>query len=237
MQDMEKDFSPFEKGIGVQFKKKDYLRQAFVHRSYLNENPSFPLGHNERLEFLGDAVLELVVTEYLYAEYPDAPEGDMTNWRASLVNAKMLSRIASEIDMDRFLYLSKGESKDGESRARQYILANAIEALIGAIYLDRGYDIAKDFIARYVFPELPHILEKRLDVDPKSKLQECAQEKVRVTPSYQVLAETGPDHAKWFKVGVFFGKDMVATGEGDSKQEAQVNAATNALKERGWCDE
>ena len=230
----EKNFSAFQKKIGITFKNNNLLRQAMVHRSYLNENPNFELGHNERLEYLGDAVLELIVTDYLYTTFPEATEGDMTNWRASLVNSKMLSDIAKPLDIDSLLYLSRGESKDSEGKARQYILTNALEATIGAIYLDRGYTYAEKFIKKYIIPHLTTIIEKRLDVDPKSRFQELAQEKIKITPHYEVLEENGPDHAKKFAIGVFLGKERIATGEGTSKQEAQVDAAQNALTAKGW---
>jgi len=198
-----KDFSKLEEKIGVKFKNQDLLIQSVVHRSYLNENPGFKLPHNERLEFLGDAVLELIVTEYLYQNYQN-PEGELTNWRASLVNAKMLSETAKELEIDKYPCLSKGEAKEPvNSKARQYILANAFEALAGAIYLDQGYVVAREFIKKYLISKLPHILEYKLFIDPKSKFQEIAQEKYGITPSYKVLEESGPDHAKHFKVGVY----------------------------------
>jgi ribonuclease-3 len=227
-----KEFSKLEKKLGVKFKNQDFLIQSLVHRSYLNEHPNFELGHNERLEFLGDAVLELVVTKYLYENYPN-PEGELTNWRASLVNAKMLSDIARELDIDSYLYLSKGETKD-VGKARQYILANAVEALIGAIYLDRGTATVRKFIKQVLLNKLPYIIEHKLYLDPKSKFQEVAQDKLGFTPNYSVLEESGPDHAKHFKVGVYLGEELVATGEGGSKQEAQVHAAENALRIKGW---
>ncbi|MFA6322547.1 MAG: ribonuclease III [Candidatus Buchananbacteria bacterium] len=228
-----KDFSKIEKIIKVSFKSQDLLKQAFVHRSYLNENPTFGLEQNERLEFLGDAVLELVVTDYLYNNYPN-PEGELTNWRASLVNSNMLSVIAKRINLEEFLFLSKGESKDKNSKARGYILANAFEALIGAIYLDQGYDSAKQFIHEFLLPELPDILAKHLYIDPKSKFQEIAQEKMGITPNYKVISESGPDHAKNFEIGVYLDEELVATGFGSSKQEAQINAAAQALKNKDW---
>ncbi|HUT22511.1 MAG TPA: ribonuclease III [Candidatus Bipolaricaulota bacterium] len=229
---MKKDFSKLEKKINVTFENKKLLAQALVHRSYLNEHPSFELNHNERLEFLGDAVLELIVTEYLYNNY-DNPEGDLTNWRASLVNSKMLAKLAKDTDLDDFLYLSRGESKD-TGKARQYILANAFEAVIGSIYLDQGWDAAKNFICEHLLPELPYILKHKLYMDPKSKLQESSQEKEGVTPTYKVLEESGPDHAKKFVIGVFLGKTLVAKGGGSSKQEAQEDAATKAIKKKKW---
>ncbi len=229
-----KDFSKFEAEIGVHFKDPDLLTQAFVHRSYLNEHPDFRLGHNERLEFLGDAVIELVVTEHLYKHFPN-PEGELTNWRASLVNANTLAAIAQDdLGMEEYLYLSRGEAKDAGSKARQYILANAIEALIGAIYLDQGWEAVSGFIQRFVISKLDHILEHKLYVDPKSRFQEAAQETAGVTPSYRVMSETGPDHAKEFLVGVYLGGEMVATGKGTSKQDAQIEAARKALEVKGW---
>ncbi len=230
-------FLQLQKRIGVKFKNHDLLHQALVHRSYLNENPSFHLGHNQRLEYLGDAVLELVVTDFLYANFPHANEGDMTSWRASLVNSKMLATVARELDVEPLLYLSKGESKDTSSKARSYILTNSLEALIGAIYLDRGYKVTAKFIHTFVLVRLPQILAQRLDVDPKSKFQELAQEKLRVTPRYDVLEEKGPDHAKWFCVGVYLGDSLVASGEGTSKQEAQMDAAKKGLQAKDWEDE
>lgn len=230
----DKDFTSLQKKIGVKFKNIDLLRQAMVHRSYLNENPGFQLGHNERLEFLGDAVLELVVTDYLYHSFPHATEGEMTNWRASLVNSKSLANIAHKLDLDEMLYLSRGEARDASSKARNYIMTNAFEALIGSIFLDRGYKHAEKFIQDFLIPELPTIFEKGLDVDPKSRFQEISQEKLRVTPHYEVLEEKGPDHAKWFRIGVYLGKECVGTGEGTSKQEAQVEAARQALSTKGW---
>ncbi|MBI3626458.1 ribonuclease III, partial [Candidatus Uhrbacteria bacterium] len=196
------------------------------------EHPNFSLSHNERLEFLGDAVLELVVTEHLYNKYPN-PEGELTNWRASLVNAKMLSTLANDLGVEEYLYLSRGESKD-LGKARQYILANAFEAIIGSIYLDRGMKVAQKFINKQLLTKLPYILEHKLYMDPKSKFQEIAQEKIGVTPTYRVLHESGPDHAKQFAVGVYLGHEKVAEGAGASKQEAQVVAAEQGLKQKGW---
>lgn len=221
-----------EKKIGISFRNTDLLRTALTHRSYLNENTSWRFDHNERLEFLGDAVLELVVTEYLYLNYPN-PEGEMTNWRAALVNSVMLAKVAGKIDLNGHLLLSRGEAKD-TGRARQYILANAVEAVIGALYLDQGYGAAKDFIMRFVMDELPEILEGKTYRDAKSKLQEEAQERIGSTPNYQVLEEWGPDHARHFKIGVYFDKEFAGEGSGPSKQEAQQSAAEDALAKKGW---
>lgn len=227
-----KDLSTLEKSLGVDFKNKDLLLQALTHRSYINENPKFRLDQNERLEFLGDAVLELAVTKYLYQHYKN-PEGELTSWRAALVNSKMLSRIAHEFQMNDYLLLSKGEAKD-EGRAREYILANAMEATIGAIYLDQGFAAAEKFVKRSIAPKLSLIIEKKLYRDPKSRFQEEAQERAAVTPTYEVLDEWGPDHAKHFIVGIFLGKELVAKGEGSSKQEAQEDAAEKALAAKRW---
>lgn len=223
-----------EKEIKVNFTNHDLLQQAMVHRSYINEHPNFKMGHNERLEFLGDAVLEIIVTEYLYKSFPDKPEGDLTNWRASLVNSKMLYKIANKLNFDKFLLLSKGESKDSNSKARHYILADSVEAVIGAIYLDQGLEIAKEFILNNVITNLDEIIENRTYVDPKSRFQEMSQEIVGITPSYQVLKEEGPDHAKKFTIGLYLNEELITTGEGFSKQEAQTKAAEEGLKIKKW---
>lgn len=219
--------------LGYTFTDDQLLRQAMVHRSYLNENPDFALGHNERLEYLGDAVLELVVSDFLYRHYPN-PEGDLTNWRASLVNAKSLSEVALGLGLDEWLMLSRGEAKDKGSKARQNIHANAIEAIIGALYLDGGIEPAKAFIDQRILSKLEHILSNELYIDPKSKFQEKSQDVVGITPSYKVLKEWGPDHDKHFQVGIFLGAEQIAVGEGQSKQEAQVAAAANGLVAKGW---
>jgi len=221
-----------QKKIGIEFKNTDILLQALTHRSYLNENTSWPLEHNERLEFLGDAVLELVVTDHLYKNYPQ-PEGELTNWRAAIVNAVILSKICGKFDLNDYILLSRGEAKD-TGRARQFILANAIEALIGAIYLDQGYAMAEKFVDKFVIVELPTIIEQKAYRDSKSRLQEEAQDKVGITPTYEVLKEWGPDHARNFEVGVFLGSELVGQGSGLSKQEAQQMAAEDALKKKGW---
>jgi len=228
-----KDFSPLEKKLNLNFKNKDFLIQAFCHRSYLNENPDFYLSHNERLEFLGDAVLELVVTEYLYQKYPEKSEGELTNWRAALVNAKILSVVSQDLGFNDFLLLSRGEEKE-IGKARQYILANIFEAFIGALYLDQGYETCQEFIKLYSLVKLPEIIEKGLYKDVKSSFQEEAQERVRITPSYKVLDEWGPDHAKHFIIGVYLGSELIAKGEGSSKQEAEEKAAQNALEIKSW---
>ncbi len=230
------DFSKLENQIGVKFKNQTRLKEAFTHRSYLNENPP-PAGglsqHNERLEFLGDAVLELIVTEHLFSNFPEKSEGELTSLRAALVNANMLSEIAQSLELNDYLLLSRGEAKD-LGRARQYILANTFEALIGAIYLDQGYQTAEKFIEKHVLAKTGEVISKKLFRDPKSLFQEKSQETAGLTPNYEVLKEWGPDHNKHFIVGVYVGKDLVAEGEGASKQEGEMRAAEAALKLKGW---
>lgn len=228
-----KDFEDFEKSIGINFDNKSLLKQAFTHRSYINENRGNKGGHNERLEFLGDAVLELVVTHYLYDLYPSKTEGDLTLIRSALVNAQTCSAVATEIHVNNFMLLSRGEAKD-TGRARQYILANALEAIIGAIYLDQGYEKAKEFIYKYITVLTSNIVKEGLWVDAKSRFQEKAQEIDGITPSYKTLKESGPDHDKIFTVGVFLQSYLVAQGEGESKQDAEQAAARIALKQKGW---
>lgn len=223
-----------EKIIDVKFKNKDLIKQALTHRSYLNEHPDCKVGHNERLEFLGDAVLEIIVTEFLYVNFPDKPEGELTNWRASLVNAKMLFQVAKELNFEKHLMLSKGESRDKDSKARQYILANSVEAIIGAIYLDQGIEVAKKFIFKNIVKNLEDIIQRKAYVDPKSRFQEVSQEVCGITPSYKVLKEEGPDHAKKFTVGLFLDEELVAVGDGTSKQEAQTSAAEKGLEAKQW---
>lgn len=233
MMEYTKDLTPLEERLGHTFKDKGLLIQAITHRSYLNEHADFPYSHNERLEFLGDAVLELIVTEYLYRNYAN-PEGELTTWRSALVNAKTLAGISNQLQFEEYLLLSKGEARDKASKARLYILANAIEAIIGSIYLDGGTPAAAKFVQAHVLSHLPFILKNSLYVDPKSKFQETAQEMLAVTPSYKVLSEVGPDHNKEFTIGVFLEKELIAVGRGTSKQEAQVAAAQAGLEAKGW---
>lgn len=228
------DLTKLQKRIGHTFNDESLIKQALVHRSYLNEHPDFKLGHNERLEFLGDAVLEIVVTEFLYINFQETPEGDLTNWRASLVNAKMLYEVAVELGIEDYLYLSKGEARDKNKKSRQFILADAIEAIIGALYLDQGMEAAKEFVLKNVVSKLDNILKNQAYLDPKSHFQEKAQEERGVTPHYDILDETGPDHAKIFTVGLYLGEELIATGQGSSKQEAQVEAAASGLKKMNW---
>ncbi|MDI6717633.1 MAG: ribonuclease III [Patescibacteria group bacterium] len=222
------DFSILENRIDVEFKNKNLLKEALTHRSYINENPSWGIPHNERLEFLGDAVLELAVTENLFRQYPDYPEGELTNIRAALVNYQILAKLAKEIKLDKFIFLSKGEARDTD-RAKEVILANAFESLIGAIYLDKEYETAAKFIKKNILSQLPEIIKNKTYKDPKSLLQEIIQERMKITPRYEVLEEEGPDHQKIFNVGVYFGNEFAGQGKGFSKQEAEIEAAKDAL--------
>lgn len=229
---MKIDVNPYQdfakKTFGFTFKDPEILVLAFTHRSYVNEHKKSADGHNERLEFLGDAVLELVVTEFLYAKYSE-PEGILTNWRSALVRTESIGAAATKLNFESMLRLSRGE-KRGSDRARQQILANSFEAVTGAIYLDQGYEAAKKFIHDNIISTLPQILETGSWRDPKSYLQEVAQEKDGHTPVYKVLSEDGPDHDKIFTLGVFIGSQLRGSGTGSSKQSAQQKAAEEALK-------
>ncbi|MBP9749632.1 MAG: ribonuclease III [Candidatus Pacebacteria bacterium] len=228
-----KSLHDFSRAIGTNFKDMTLLRTACTHRSYVNEHRGGPIEFNERLEFLGDAVLELSVTRFLFDKFPNKPEGELTAFRAALVNTNTISDAATKIGINNYLLLSKGEARD-TGRARQYILANAFEALIGAIYLDQGYDAANEFIAKNIFPRTDDVVSKRLWQDNKSRFQEESQERVSITPNYAVLDQVGPDHDKLFTVGAYLGNDLVAKGAGKSKQEAEQSAAAAALAEKGW---
>ncbi|MDB5189710.1 MAG: Ribonuclease 3 [Parcubacteria group bacterium] len=225
-------FQTHAEALGLTFKNPALLEEALTHRSYLNENKSSK-AHNERLEFLGDAVLELAVTHFLYFKYPNKPEGDLTAFRAALVNTYSLADTAEAIGLNDMLLLSKGESKD-TGRARQIILANAFEALLGAIYLDQGYETAEAFLAKHLYAKIDAVVQERSWQDAKSKFQELAQEKKGTTPNYKTMKEVGPDHDKRFTVGVYLGEKQIAQGEGLSKQEAEQSAAQAAIEKTGW---
>jgi len=227
------DFNDFSRRIGFPFNTLDLLVEAFTHRSYLNEHREYTGSHNERLEFLGDAVLELSVTDFLFKKFPEKSEGELTNLRAALVNTVSLAESAQKIGINDFLLLSKGESKD-TGRARDVILADALEAIIGALYLDGGYANAERFIAQNLYGKIDAVIENRAYQDAKSRFQELAQEKKSITPNYQTLSEVGPDHDKRFTIGVFIGDSEIARGEGQSKQEAEQSAATAALAAMKW---
>lgn len=226
-------FDEFQKKINITLKDKSLLEQAFTHRSYINENRGSKKQHNERLEFLGDAVLELVVTQFLYLKFPEKNEGDLTAYRAALVNTDSLARTAEELNMDALLLLSKGEAKD-TGRARYYILANSVEALIGAIYLDQGYDKARMFIEENITPRINEIIKQGTWIDAKSRFQEKSQDEVSITPTYKTIKEEGPDHDKSFTVGVYLDEELIAQGEGRSKQDAEQSAAKRALEAKDW---
>ena len=217
-----------QKTIGYTFQNTDLLQQALTHRSYLNENPAYTLGHNERLEFYGDAVLEEVVTAFLFHHYTEKNEGELTNLRAALVRGAHLAEVANKIQLDQYLNISNGERND--PYAKTYITANALEALIAALRLDGGYDLAKKFIETYIISDLERIIEERAFIDAKSILQEQIQEKYGLTPHYAVISEQGPDHNKEFEVAVYVKDKPLATGKGTSKQKAEQAAAKNALQ-------
>jgi ribonuclease-3 len=228
-----KDFSPLEEQLGITFNNKEMLQQAFIHRSYINEHSGTGLSHNERIEFLGDAVMELIVTDYLFREFPKKPEGELTAYRASLVNTMTISEAATDLGFGDYLMLSKGETRD-TGKARAYILANTFEAFIGAVYLDQGYEVASNFVHHSLIKKLDKIIADGSWRDAKSFVQEKSQELESVTPSYKVLHDVGPDHDKIFTVGIYFGTKLIAEGKGSSKQEAETDAARNALEVRGW---
>jgi ribonuclease III len=227
------DFSLCARKLELSFSNIELLTEALTHRSYLNEHREYVGSHNERLEFLGDAVLELAVTDFLFKKFPLKPEGELTSYRAALVNTVSLAESAQTLGINTFLLLSKGESKD-TGKARDVILADAFEAIIGAVFLDAGYASAEAFIARTIFGKIDAVIEKRSYQDAKSRFQEVAQEKKGITPRYETLSEIGPDHAKRFTVGVFLAEDEVARGTGQSKQEAEQAAAEAGLTARSW---
>jgi ribonuclease-3 len=227
------DLVALEGVLGATFTDQTILKSAITHRSYLNEHREADWEHNERLEFLGDAVLELVVTDYLYQQYPDKPEGELTAVRAALVNTVSLAATSEALDIGAYMLMSKGEAKD-TGRARQYILANAFEACVGALYVDQGYAAAQAFIATNLFPKTDEIVRQRLWQDPKSRFQELAQEHANVTPTYETLGQEGPDHDREFTVGVFLRKEKIAVGKGRSKQEAEQQAAESGITHKGW---
>ncbi len=227
-----KNLAELEKAINLDFKDKKLLDLAFVHKSYVNEHADH-VAFNERLEFLGDAVLELAVTHFLYNRYPDQPEGDLTNWRSALVKGKNLAKVAKALKLGDYLLLSRGEDMSG-GREKKYILANTMEALIGAIYLDKGYDCANEFIMTNIVSLLEEIIEEGLHIDAKSRVQELTQERLNLTPHYELIEESGPDHDKHFIIGVYFGKKLAGKGEGPSKQEGEQAAARSALEKEGW---
>jgi len=230
----EKNLLEIEKKLGLEFKNKNLLLQALCHRSYLNEHPEWKLGDNERLEFLGDAVIEILVTEYLFSKFPKEGEGFLTSLRSAIVNSQTLSSLAENLELQKYLLLSKGEEKNGLQKSKHSILADAFEALVGAIYLDQGKEKAKEFLEKFLFPKVEEILKNKNFKDPKTLFQEKAQAMLNLTPTYQILKEWGPDHNKTFEAGVFLKGKLIAKGIGSSKQEAETNAAKKALQKTGW---
>lgn len=226
------NWKELEEKLGISFKDEGLLALAFVHKSFINEHPS-ERHYNERLEFLGDAVLELSVTQFLYKKYPDQPEGQLTNWRSALVKGKNLAKVSKSLDLGKFLLLSRGEELSG-GRDKEYILANTCEALIGAIYLDKGFKVADEFVMKHIVVMLDDIIAKGLNVDAKSRVQELSQDRYNLTPTYELISESGPDHDKKFVMGIYFGKKLAGEGEGPSKQDAEQAAATDAMKKEGW---
>ncbi len=230
---IETDLNALQMILEVSFKDTNLLLSAITHRSYLNEHRDATWEHNERLEFLGDAVLELIVTDFLFSTYADKPEGELTAIRAALVNTVSLSAASEQLGVNQYLLMSKGEAKD-EGRARQYILANVFEACIGAIYLDQGYAEAREFIARRLFGHTEEIIKKRLWQDAKSRFQELSQEHASITPTYETVSQEGPDHDRVFTIGVYLRREKIAEGKGRSKQEAEQQAAQAAMLAKGW---
>lgn len=227
------NYKKLEKKIGLSFKNSKLFQTAFTHKSYVNEHRDEKIEDNERLEFLGDAVLELAATRHLFEKYPDQHEGDMTSFRSALVKGRHLAEIGIELELGQYLLLSNGEERSG-GRQKNYILANAVEALIGAIYLEHGYDDAEKMIEKFILRKLDEIIDKGLHIDAKSRFQETSQEKMEITPHYNVLEEEGPDHDKKFTMGAYIGDELIANGIGSSKQKAEDQAAQNALKAKGW---
>lgn len=232
----EERYQILQKKIGITFDSPELLDQAFVHASYVNEHRELKKQHNERLEFLGDAVLELVVTEFLYKNFPTKGEGILTSWRAALVKGKHLAEIANKLELGMYLYLSRGEERSG-GRQKNYILANTLEALIGVIYLEKGYQLAHEFIDNHIMSQLTSILEQGLHIDAKSRFQEICQDRLGFTPEYKIVAEFGPDHDKNFTMGAYIDGELIAEGTDSSKQKAEQNAAQAALKVKKWDEE
>ena len=224
----------FEKKIGIEFENKNLIEQAFTHRSFLNEQGDKTLQHNERIEFLGDAVLELAATEFLFNLFPNKPEGELTAYRSALVNTDSLAKAAISLKMNDYLKLSKGEKSS--TKGREHILANTFEAVVGAIYLDKGFARARKFLEDYLFDYIKEILAKKLHKDPKSYFQEQAQEYVKITPEYKLVGYEGPDHDRTFIMAVYLGDEKVVEGQGSSKQKAEIDAARKALEKKGWLD-
>ncbi len=227
------DYNKIAQFLNLNFSNQDLLKEALTHRSYLNEHQDWLFSNNERLEFLGDAVLDLVTAEYLFRQHPDLQEGDLTNIRASLVNTDSLLEVAEKLKLQNYLLVSKGEQKDLTSN-RPHPLANAVEAIIGALYLDGGIEKAQSFIEKHILQKTDSILKSHSYKDPKSLFQEKSQMVVGMTPFYKVVKEWGPDHAKQFEVELYLGEEPISRGEGFSKQGAEIAAARQALTLKKW---
>ncbi len=228
MDQIENNVLEFSRVLGVEFDDLGLLKEALTHKSFVNEN-NVSWGHNERLEFLGDAVLELVVTDFLFNKFPEESEGRLTAYRAALVRTESIGQVALDMGVVNYMLLSRGERRDMMANPKLYLLANTYEAIVGAIYIDKGYDEAKRFIERTLFYKIDHVISDELWKDPKSKLQELVQERMSITPAYRLISEEGPDHDKKFVFGVYVDDQELGRGEGSSKQEAQQNAAKDAL--------
>lgn len=225
---MENKLKKLQKDLGIKFSNENLLKEALTHRSYLNENKNWKLSHNERLEFLGDAVLELVVTNFLFGKFKDSDEGKMSGIRAALVNTHMLANIARDMDLEKHIFMSKGESEE-KGKAKESLLADVFEAVLGALYLDKGFKSATKFVEKYVIPYVDEVSDEDLYKDAKSRFQESSQNIFKETPKYKVIRETGPDHKKEFEVAVYIGNKKIASGVGPSKQEAEQDAAKNGF--------
>lgn len=226
------DFDKVQELLKTSLTDEELFKTAFTHRSYLNEHSDYKNPSNERLEFLGDAVLQLLSSDFLYHKYPDSPEGDLTNYRSSVVCTTSIGEEARRLGYGEMLLLSHGEEATG-GREREYILANTFEAVLGALYLEKGIEFCKEFVEKELLYKMENVVDQEAYKDAKSRFQEVAQEKFGVTPVYQVLDSWGPDHEKTFKVGVFLGKDQWGVGEGRSKQKGEQQAAENALENIG----
>lgn len=220
--------SELAKMLGLDFKDSSILEEALTHRSFINENRDTNKSHNERLEFLGDAVLELIISEHLFTTYPKHPEGELTSFRAATVKTETLADVSRSIGIGKHLRMSRGEEATG-GRDKDYLLANAFEAVLGAVYLDQGYESSKQFIIDHLVPRITHIVDNRLDIDPKTKFQEVAQSLFKQTPTYKLIKEEGPDHEKTFTMAVMIGSKEHGRGDGASKQKAEEQAANMAL--------
>lgn len=226
---MNNNYKTLEKTLGTTFNNQDLLLTSLTHRSYLNEHKDENLVNNERLEFLGDAVLELIISVHLFETYPERPEGELTSFRSAVVRTESLAEASKELGVGQYLRMSKGEFESGGSD-KDYLLANTYESVLGAIYMDKGYEECKKFVFKTLVPKIADIVKNRSDIDSKTKIQELIQYQYKVTPTYDVLNENGPDHDKTFTVGVKIEDELIGKGQGTSKQKAEEEAATEGIK-------